>query len=135
MISREGCGVLVYLPQEGRGIGLREKIKAYQLQDAGLDTVEANQELGYQADMRDYGVGIQVLKALGLREIRLLTNNPKKTEAFNLRGFNLHVVDQIPILPSINSHNVNYLRTKRDKMGHLLPADLLPVQTGEISGN
>lgn len=121
MIAREKYGVLVYLPQEGRGIGLTEKIRAYSLQDGGLDTVEANHALGYQADMRDYGVGIQILKDLGLSKIRLLTNNPKKTEAFNLRGFNLEVVDQVPILPPINEHNEKYLATKRDKMGHKIP--------------
>ncbi|HMO15394.1 MAG TPA: GTP cyclohydrolase II [Pirellulaceae bacterium] len=123
MIARDGFGVLVYLPQEGRGIGLAQKIKAYELQDQGLDTVEANLALGFQADMRDYGVGIQILKDLGLRKVRLLTNNPKKTQAFNLRGFNLEVVDQIPILPPIHEHNVNYLKTKRDKLGHRLPSD------------
>jgi 3,4-dihydroxy 2-butanone 4-phosphate synthase/GTP cyclohydrolase II len=121
MISREGHGALVYLPQEGRGIGLVEKIKAYNLQDQGLDTVEANMALGYKADMRDYGVGIQILKDLGLNRIRLLTNNPKKTEAFNLRGFDLEVVDQVPILPPINEHNAAYLATKREKLGHHLP--------------
>jgi 3,4-dihydroxy 2-butanone 4-phosphate synthase/GTP cyclohydrolase II len=121
MIAAEGCGVLVYLPQEGRGIGLMAKVKAYALQDEGLDTVEANHALGFQADMRDYGVGIQILKDLGLHQIRLLTNNPKKTEAFNLRGFNLEVVDQVPILPPVNPHNLSYLATKRDKMGHRLP--------------
>ncbi len=120
-IAREGRGALVYLPQEGRGIGLAHKIRAYALQDEGLDTVEANHRLGFKADMRDYGVGIQILKDLGLREIRLLTNNPKKTEAFNLRGFDLTVVDQVPIIPPIHEHNANYLATKRDKMGHLLP--------------
>jgi 3,4-dihydroxy 2-butanone 4-phosphate synthase/GTP cyclohydrolase II len=120
-IAREGRGVLVYLPQEGRGIGLAQKIRAYALQDEGLDTVEANHRLGFKADMRDYGVGIQILKDLGLRDIRLLTNNPKKTEAFNLRGFDLTVVDQVPIVPPIHEHNANYLATKRDKMGHLLP--------------
>lgn len=121
MIAREKYGVLVYLPQEGRGIGLSEKIRAYSLQDEGLDTVEANHALGYKADMRDYGVGIQILKDLGLSKIRLLTNNPKKTEAFNLRGFNLEVVDQVPILPPINEHNEKYLTTKREKMGHKIP--------------
>lgn len=121
MIAREGHGALVYLPQEGRGIGLVEKIKAYHLQDQGLDTVEANMALGYKADMRDYGIGIQILKDLGLNRIRLLTNNPKKTEAFNLRGFDLEVVDQVPILPPINAHNIGYLETKREKMGHRLP--------------
>jgi 3,4-dihydroxy 2-butanone 4-phosphate synthase/GTP cyclohydrolase II len=123
MIAREGHGVLVYLPQEGRGIGLTEKIKAYALQDEGLDTVEANKALGHKADMRDYGVGIQILKDLELEQVRLLTNNPKKTEAFNLRGFDLKVVDQVPILPPINEHNEKYLATKRDKMGHRLPSD------------
>lgn len=123
MISNEGVGVLVYLPQEGRGIGLAEKIKAYALQEQGLDTVEANLALGFQADMRDYGVGIQILKDLGLTKVRLLTNNPKKTEAFNLRGFDLEVVDQVPIAPPINEHNQRYLATKRDKMGHRLPGD------------
>ena len=123
MIAREGYGALVYLPQEGRGIGLAEKIKAYVLQDQGMDTVEANHALGHKADMRDYGVGIQILKDLGMSEVRLLTNNPKKTEAFNLRGFDLRVVDQVPILPPVNEHNEKYLATKRDKMGHDLPLD------------
>ena len=123
MIAREGYGALVYLPQEGRGIGLAEKIKAYNLQDQGMDTVEANMALGHKADMRDYGVGIQILKDLGMNEVRLLTNNPKKTEAFNLRGFDLRVVDQVPILPPVNEHNEKYLATKRDKMGHDLPID------------
>ena len=121
MISREGRGALVYLPQEGRGIGLAQKIRAYGLQDEGLDTVEANHALGFKADMRDYGIGLQILKDLGLREIRLLTNNPKKTEAFNLRGFDLKVVDQVPIVPPVNEHNQRYLETKREKMGHQLP--------------
>lgn len=126
MIAAEGTGVLVYLPQEGRGIGLTEKIKAYSLQDQGLDTVEANQALGYQADMRDYGVGLQILKDLNLKEIRLLTNNPKKTEAFNLRGYSIQVVDQVPIVPTSNPHNITYLATKRDKMGHRLPPEIRP---------
>jgi len=123
MISREGCGVLVYLPQEGRGIGLIEKIKAYTLQDQGLDTVEANVALGFKADSRDYGVGIQLLKDLGLTKVRLLTNNPKKTDAFIYGGFDLEVVDQVPIVPPINQHNAEYLATKRDKMGHELPQE------------
>jgi 3,4-dihydroxy 2-butanone 4-phosphate synthase / GTP cyclohydrolase II len=121
MIAQAGAGVLVYLPQEGRGIGLVEKIKAYALQDKGLDTVEANLALGYKADTRDYGIGIQLLKDLGLTKIRLLTNNPKKTDAFIYGGFDLQVVDQIPILPPINEHNARYLSTKRDKLGHQLP--------------
>jgi len=121
MISHEGRGVLVYLPQEGRGIGLAQKIRAYALQDNGLDTVEANHALGFKADMRDYGIGLQVLKDLGLSEVRLLTNNPKKTKAFNLRGFDLTVVDQVPIVSTVNKHNQRYLETKRSKMGHQLP--------------
>jgi 3,4-dihydroxy 2-butanone 4-phosphate synthase / GTP cyclohydrolase II len=120
-IGEEGCGVLVYLPQEGRGIGLVEKIKAYQLQDQGLDTVEANLALGYKADVRDYGVGIQLLKDLGLSKVRLLTNNPKKTDAFIYGGFDLQVVDQVPILPTVHEHNARYIATKRDKLGHRLP--------------
>jgi len=121
MIGREGTGVLVYLPQEGRGIGLMEKIKAYALQDQGLDTVEANLALGYKADARDYGVGIQLLKDLGLSKVRLLTNNPKKTDAFIYGGFDLEVVDQVPILPPVNEHNERYLAPKREKLGHRFP--------------
>lgn len=123
MISREGAGAMVYLPQEGRGIGLVEKIKAYALQDKGLDTVEANLALGHKADMRDYGIGIQLLKDLKLNRVRLLTNNPKKTDAFIYGGFGLEVVDQVPILPPVNEHNAQYLATKRDKLGHHLPGD------------
>jgi 3,4-dihydroxy 2-butanone 4-phosphate synthase/GTP cyclohydrolase II len=123
MIGQEGVGAVVYLPQEGRGIGLAEKIKAYSLQDQGLDTVEANHALGHKADMRDYGIGLQILKDLGLSEVRLLTNNPEKADAFVYGGFDLKVVDQIPILPPITEHNARYLAAKRDKMGHLLPDD------------
>jgi 3,4-dihydroxy 2-butanone 4-phosphate synthase/GTP cyclohydrolase II len=121
MIGREGAGVLVYLPQEGRGIGLVEKIRAYELQDKGLDTVEANLALGFKADSRDYGVGIQLLKDLGLRRVRLLTNNPKKTDAFIYGGFDLEVVDQVPILPPVHEFNERYLATKREKLGHRFP--------------
>ncbi len=121
MIGHEGAGVLVYLPQEGRGIGLIEKIKAYQLQDQGLDTVEANLALGFKADPRDYGVGIQLLKDLGLSKVRLLTNNPKKTDAFIYGGFDLDVIDQVPIMPPVHEHNARYMATKREKMGHHLP--------------
>jgi 3,4-dihydroxy 2-butanone 4-phosphate synthase/GTP cyclohydrolase II len=124
MISREGTGVMVYLPQEGRGIGLVEKIKAYGLQDRGLDTVEANLALGHPVDSRDYGIGIQILKDVGLSRVRLLTNNPKKTDAFIYGGFDLQVVDQVPIMGPINPHNARYLATKRDKMGHILPDDM-----------
>jgi 3,4-dihydroxy 2-butanone 4-phosphate synthase/GTP cyclohydrolase II len=121
MMGHEQAGVLVYLPQEGRGIGLVEKIKAYHLQDQGLDTVEANLALGHQVDSRDYGVGIQILKDLGLTKVRLLTNNPKKTDAFIYGGFDLEVVDQVPIVGPINEYNARYIATKRDKMGHNLP--------------
>jgi 3,4-dihydroxy 2-butanone 4-phosphate synthase/GTP cyclohydrolase II len=121
MIGREGVGVLVYMPQEGRGIGLVEKIRAYQLQDRGLDTVEANLALGYKADAREYGIGIQLLKDLGLRRVRLLTNNPKKTDAFIYGGFDLEVVDQVPILPPVHEFNERYLATKREKLGHKFP--------------
>jgi 3,4-dihydroxy 2-butanone 4-phosphate synthase / GTP cyclohydrolase II len=121
MIGQEGAGTLVYLPQEGRGIGLVEKIKAYHLQDQGMDTVEANIALGHQVDSRDYGVGIQILKDLGLTRVRLLTNNPKKTDAFIYGGFDLEVVDQVPILSPIHEHNAKYIAAKRDKMGHKIP--------------
>lgn len=121
MIRNEGTGALVYLPQEGRGIGLAEKIKAYALQEQGHDTVEANYALGYKADMRDYGIGLQILKDLGLRQVRLLTNNPKKTEAIVFSGFDLTVIDQVGLISPSNEHNVQYLATKRDKMGHKLP--------------
>ncbi len=123
MIGHEGNGVLVYLPQEGRGIGLIEKMKAYQLQDQGLDTVEANLALGFKADTRDYGIGIQLLKDLGLTKVRLLTNNPKKTDAFIYGGFDLEVIDQVPILGPVNEHNARYIATKREKLGHHLPDD------------
>lgn len=124
MIGNEGAGALIYLPQEGRGIGLVEKIKAYHLQDEGLDTVEANLALGYKADTRDYGIGIQLLKDLGLSKVRLLTNNPKKTDAFIYGGFDLQVIDQVPIMPPINQHNARYLATKREKLGHQFPEDV-----------
>ncbi|MCE9529416.1 MAG: GTP cyclohydrolase II [Planctomycetales bacterium] len=121
LVSQAGAGAIIYLPQEGRGIGLVAKIKAYELQEQGMDTVEANHALGFKADVRDYGVGIQILKDLGLSKVRLLTNNPKKTSAFIYDGFNLEVVDQVPIVAPSNPHNERYLATKRDKMGHNLP--------------
>jgi 3,4-dihydroxy 2-butanone 4-phosphate synthase/GTP cyclohydrolase II len=121
MISEAGSGVLVYLPQEGRGIGLAEKIKAYKLQDQGLDTVDANIALGHKADLREYGPGIQILKDLNLKTIRVLTNNPKKIDAFIYDGFDLKVVDQVPIIIPPNEYNKRYLETKRDKMGHKIP--------------
>jgi 3,4-dihydroxy 2-butanone 4-phosphate synthase/GTP cyclohydrolase II len=122
MIGEEGTGALIYLPQEGRGIGLIEKIRAYNLQDNGLDTVQANAALGYRADTRDYGIGLQILKDLGLSRVRLLTNNPKKTDAFVYYGYELTVVDQVPIVAPEHSERRRYLETKRDKLGHLLPS-------------
>ncbi len=122
MISQEGVGALLYLPQEGRGIGLVEKIRAYRLQDQGMDTVEANLALGYPADARDYGIGLQILEDLGLSKVRLLTNNPKKTNAFVYHGHGLEVVAQIPIVAPMVDDRRRYLEAKRDKMGHRLPA-------------
>ncbi len=118
MIDSEGTGVLLYLSQEGRGIGLLNKLRAYKLQEEGYDTVEANLRLGLPADLRDYGIGAQILVDLGLSSIRLLTNNPKKISG--LAGYGLSVTDQIPIQPMPNPHNVAYLRAKRDKLGHTL---------------
>jgi 3,4-dihydroxy 2-butanone 4-phosphate synthase/GTP cyclohydrolase II len=117
-IEDEGRGVLLYLAQEGRGIGLLNKLRAYKLQEEGLDTVDANLELGLPADLRDYGIGAQILVDLGLTSIRLLTNNPKKI--IGLEGYGLRVTDQIPIEHQPNAHNRDYLRTKRDKLGHKL---------------
>lgn len=121
MIGAEGVGALIYLPQEGRGIGLIEKIRAYNLQDKGMDTVQANLALGHRADMRDYGIGLQILKDLGLTKIRLLTNNPKKTDAFVYYGFDLKVVDQVAIVAPEHVDRRRYMDAKRDKMGHILP--------------
>lgn len=120
MISQDGNGAVVYLPQEGRGIGLVAKLKAYQLQDEGLDTVEANHKLGFKADQRDYMIGLQILKDLGLSQIRILTNNPKKLESFE-QTWDLHVVEQVPIIAPPQEHRTRYMETKRDKMGHKLP--------------
>jgi len=124
-IAEERRGVFLYMRQEGRGIGFHNKIRAYALQDKGLDTVEANLSLGFAADLRDYGIGAQILAELGLHEIQLLTNNPKKV--IGLEGYGLKVVETLPIIASTNPHNRRYLETKRKKLGHLLevsnPAD------------
>ena len=123
IITSAGRGVIVYMRQEGRGIGLHNKLRAYALQDVGLDTVEANRALGFPADRRDYGIGMQILLDLGLREIRLLTNNPAKRAG--LEGYGLHLVERVPIQTTPNVHNIRYLETKRTKLGHELdlPAD------------
>jgi 3,4-dihydroxy 2-butanone 4-phosphate synthase/GTP cyclohydrolase II len=118
ILGKEKRAVLVYMRQEGRGIGLENKLKAYRLQDSGLDTVEANEKLGFPADLREYGLGAQILHYLGVRKMRLLTNNPKKIAG--LHGYGLEVVDQVPLSTPPNSSNVKYLRTKRDKLGHTL---------------
>jgi 3,4-dihydroxy 2-butanone 4-phosphate synthase/GTP cyclohydrolase II len=117
-IQQEGQGVILYMRQEGRGIGLPAKVLAYKLQERGLDTVEANLKLGYPMDLRDYGVGAQMLCDLGLKTIRLLTNNPKKV--VGLQGYGLEIIEQLPIRVKPNAHNAGYLKTKRDRMGHLL---------------
>jgi len=117
-IAGEGRGVLLYMRQEGRGIGFHNKIRAYALQDKGLDTVEANLCLGFPSDLRDYGIGAQILADLGLHEIRLLTNNPKKV--IGLEGYGLKVVETLPIITTPNPYNRRYLETKRKKLGHLI---------------
>ncbi len=117
-IAKEGRGVLLYMRQEGRGIGFHNKLKAYALQDSGMDTVEANLSLGFAPDLRDYGIGAQILAELGLREIRLLTNNPKKV--IGLEGYGLKVVETVPIIIAPNPYNFQYLETKKKKLGHLL---------------
>ncbi len=133
MISDEGSGVVVYMDQEGRGIGLHNKLRAYNLQDDGLDTVEANEALGLPAESRDYGIGAQILVDLGVRKMRLMTNNPIKIKELNtvgmlrgagLDGFGLQVTERVPIEIEPNEHNVRYLTAKRDKMGHIFESPM-----------
>ena len=122
MIEQAGQGALIYLRQEGRGIGLTNKLRAYKLQEQGLDTVEANIELGFSADKRDYGIGAQICRDLGLKHIRILTNNPKKISRLEVYG--IKIVEQIPLIAQPTKHNINYLRTKKYRFGHMLDEDL-----------
>ena len=118
MVEKEGRGVILYMRQEGRGIGLTCKLQAYALQDQGLDTVEANQKLGFRADLRDYGTGAQILVSLGVRKMRLMTNNPKKV--VGLSGYGLEIMERVPLELGLSVHNEKYLHTKKDKLGHIL---------------
>jgi 3,4-dihydroxy 2-butanone 4-phosphate synthase/GTP cyclohydrolase II len=120
LIAKEGRGAILYLRQEGRGIGLANKIRAYQLQDQGMDTVEANLHLGFPMDNRDYGIGAQILRAAGISKIRLLTNNPAKR--VGLKGYGLEIIERLPLVIEPNRNNVDYLNVKREKMGHLFDA-------------
>jgi 3,4-dihydroxy 2-butanone 4-phosphate synthase/GTP cyclohydrolase II len=116
MVEKEGKGAILYMNQEGRGIGLLNKLKAYRLQEEGMDTVEANLHLGFQTDQRDYGVGAQILRYLGITKLKLMSNNPKKR--VGLIGYGLEIIENIPISIQSNPHNEKYLQTKRDKLGH-----------------
>jgi 3,4-dihydroxy 2-butanone 4-phosphate synthase/GTP cyclohydrolase II len=118
LVAKEGSGIVLYMRQEGRGIGLSNKLKAYKLQDEGLDTVEANERLGFRADLRDYGIGAQILRDLGVSQIRLMTNNPKKVVGLN--GYGLEIVERVPLEFEPHALNEKYLTTKRDKLGHLI---------------
>ena len=118
LIESEGSGIVIYLRQEGRGIGLKHKIKAYKLQEEGLDTVEANEKLGFKPDLRDYGIGAQILKKLGAKKLTVLTNNPKKL--IGLEGHGLEITSRKPIIVGENKNNSGYLKTKKEKLGHIL---------------
>lgn len=122
MIEEAGKGALIYLRQEGRGIGLTNKLQAYKLQEQGLDTVDANLQLGFMADKRDYGIGAQICRDLGLRNIKILTNNPKKISRLEVYG--IKIVEQIPLRAKPSRHNIDYLRTKKYRLGHILDKDL-----------
>jgi 3,4-dihydroxy 2-butanone 4-phosphate synthase/GTP cyclohydrolase II len=121
MIEKEGKGVILYMNQEGRGIGLMNKLKAYKLQEEGFDTLEANIKLGFKGDQRDYGIGAQILRDLGVKKMRLLSNNPKKRSG--LIGYGLEIIETVGLEIESNLHNESYLKTKRDKMGHSLKID------------
>ena len=129
-IAREGRGVLLYLRQEGRGIGLLNKIRAYELQDGGADTVEANERLGFAADQRDYGICLPMLEHLGVKSLRLMTNNPRKIDALTKLGFD--VAERVPLLVNRNAFNNNYLNTKQAKLGHMMAPAAEPVLDGEL---
>jgi len=129
MIAKEGQGLILYLRQEGRGIGLANKIRAYALQDQGMDTVEANLHLGFPKDSRDYGIGAQILRSLGVKKMRLMTNNPSKRAG--LGGYGLEIVERIPLSIEANTNNVQYLNTKREKMGHNFGSDKAPDKTSD----
>ncbi|MFT5337689.1 MAG: 3,4-dihydroxy 2-butanone 4-phosphate synthase/GTP cyclohydrolase II [Sphingobacteriales bacterium] len=129
MIDKEGKGLIVYMNQEGRGIGLVNKLKAYKLQEEGLDTVEANHKLGFKGDHRDYGIGAQIIRDLGIKKMRLISNNP--TKRTGLTGYGLEIVESVPLEIEANSHNIEYLRTKRDKMGHSITIDELKKGHGK----
>jgi 3,4-dihydroxy 2-butanone 4-phosphate synthase/GTP cyclohydrolase II len=122
MIEQAGKGAVVYLRQEGRGIGLKNKLRAYKLQEQGLDTVDANIKLGLLPDRRDYGIGAQILRDLGLKQIKILTNNPKKISRLEVYG--IKIVEQIPLRAAPTPHNIDYLRTKKYRLGHVLDDDL-----------
>ena len=122
MIEKQGKGALIYLRQEGRGIGLANKLKAYKLQEQGFDTVDANLKLGFRADKRDYGIGAQICRDLGLKKIRILTNNPKKISRLEVYG--IKIVEQMPLKAEPNVHDIDYLRTKKLRFGHLLDEDI-----------
>ena len=133
IVAEERRGVIVYMAQEGRGIGLHNKIAAYALQDQGMDTVEANLALGFSADRRDYGIGMQILRDLGVQRIRLMTNNPAKRHG--LSGYGLEIVERVPVIASANPHNVRYLSVKQEKMGHLLDPDALEATESVDDGH
>ena len=131
-IEQEGAGVVLYMRQEGRGIGLANKLRAYALQDSGLDTVEANHKLGFKADLRDYGIGAQILVDLGVRKMRLMTNNP--TKIVGLEGYGLEVVERVPLELDACEYNADYMRTKKEKMGHLLKLGGPACSTAKVAG-